>query len=155
MAAGIARHVPGEADHVLGPFGPGADQAHLAAQHVDELRQLVERGAPEPSSNRRAAIVVLHPAGCGARRGREPLRLRAPFPHRAELEHREFLAVPPDSALAIKEGTRRAHLHQEGDGDQHRAQQDQQQHRADTVEHVLHREAGAARIHAAKLLERK
>ena len=32
--------------------GPRPDEAHLAAQHVDQLRQLVEQGARMPAPTR-------------------------------------------------------------------------------------------------------
>src|SRR5437773_142766 len=38
--------------------GPRADQAHLPTQHVEELRQLVERIAPQPAPEPRHPRVV-------------------------------------------------------------------------------------------------
>ena len=65
---------------------PRADQRHLAAQHVDEVRQLVERGAAQERADARDARV----AGVD----REPRAdvLRA-VDHRAQLEHVERAAV--------------------------------------------------------------
>src|SRR6266498_796181 len=45
--------------HLLGDGGAGADQAHVALQHVQELRQLVERELPEDTADRGDARVVL------------------------------------------------------------------------------------------------
>ena len=41
------------------PLGPRADERHVAAQHVPELRQLVDVGAPQQAADRRAARVVV------------------------------------------------------------------------------------------------
>src|SRR3954453_13852387 len=45
--------------HELGPLGTRADDAHLAAQDVEELRQLVDRGASHQLADRGAAIRAL------------------------------------------------------------------------------------------------
>src|SRR5947209_19988221 len=47
-------------------LGPRADEAHVAAEHVEELRNLVEARAAQPPADRRRAIVALrrpHRAG--------------------------------------------------------------------------------------------
>ena len=59
----VAQHVLRDAvlellDEV-GPLGTRADDRHVAAQHVPELRQLVEVAAAQPAADRRAARVVL------------------------------------------------------------------------------------------------
>src|SRR5262249_21943244 len=76
----VAEHVAGHAateflDEARA-LGPRADQAHLTAQHVDELRQFVEAGPPQKYAQGGAArIVDARPHGAG-------LRLRV-HPHRA------------------------------------------------------------------------
>ena len=49
----------------LRALGAGPDQAHLAAQDVQQLRQLVDRGATQEAPDRRAAVATLD----SARRG--------------------------------------------------------------------------------------
>ena len=39
---------------------PRADEAHLAAEDVPELRQLIERGFPQESADRRDARILVH-----------------------------------------------------------------------------------------------
>src|SRR5580704_18896085 len=87
------------------------DQAHLAANHVDELRQLIDTEAAQPAPDGRDALVPIEleyrlavlswtrRAGAGA----NPLADELPMhqvigfgPHGAELEHLERTAVEPD-----------------------------------------------------------
>src|SRR5262249_18939203 len=78
-----------------------ADQAHVTAQDVDELRQLVETGAAEKCSQARAPRIVLpRPYG--------PRLLLGIYAHAAKLEHLEGAAVKPAALLAIEDrlGTR-------------------------------------------------
>ena len=49
-ALDVVDDVVAVAGELLDHHRPRADQAHLAAQHVDQLRQLVERGAPQPGA---------------------------------------------------------------------------------------------------------
>src|SRR3990172_7897229 len=49
----VARHGPPEPLHEHRPLGPRPDDAHLAAEDVDELRQLVEAEAPGKGADRR------------------------------------------------------------------------------------------------------
>ena len=59
MRSSKQRDREGEVLQQLGPLGARADQAHLAAQHVPELRQLVEpRLAQEPADPRDARVVL-------------------------------------------------------------------------------------------------
>ena len=66
---------------------PRPDQAHVAAQDVPQLRQLVEAGRPQQSG----------PADASGRRPAPPGRLG---PHRAQLDDRELAAVPAGAPLA-------------------------------------------------------
>src|SRR5262245_40469022 len=45
--------------HLVAESRAGADQAHLAAEHIPELRQLVERRPPEQAADPRDAAVPL------------------------------------------------------------------------------------------------
>src|SRR5262249_755498 len=62
-----------------------ADEAHIADQNVDKLRQFVEAGLPQELAERSATVVVL--------RGHARAGLVGIDVHAAELEHVERLAV--------------------------------------------------------------
>ena len=47
VAFGLAVHVLAESSDVLGPFRPRPHKAHLTAEDVDQLRQLVNVGASQ------------------------------------------------------------------------------------------------------------
>src|ERR1019366_6643274 len=95
--------------------GTRADQAHLAANHVDQLRQLVEAEAAQNPPNRRDAIVTgqlehLRVAP-GPVTGGGPIldpaldilamrRIGGGNAHRAQLEHLERIAAHTDALLA-------------------------------------------------------
>ena len=55
-----------------GRSGPRADDRHVAAQHVPELRQLVEVEAAQPAADRRRARVVVARPDRAGRRPRRP-----------------------------------------------------------------------------------
>ena len=79
----------------LHPHGRArADQAHLAAQHVDEVRQLVEREAPQQRADARDARIALVDRQPGA-------HLLGAAHHRAQLEQVEVAAALADPALAV------------------------------------------------------
>ena len=98
----------------LGPLGPRADEAHVAPQHVEELRQLVERACgagtrrcacagrcprcrPGPMSVGSVRTLFGVASGCGGCQR-----------HRAELEHLEAAAVATDPQLPEQDRARRA-----------------------------------------------
>src|SRR6187549_1802481 len=61
---------------------PRPDNAHLAPQHVEELRKLVQIRAAQPAAERRNMTIVLY----------SPVRVRIQrrfLPHRAELDYPE------------------------------------------------------------------
>src|SRR3989442_1573905 len=64
-----------------GHLRPRADDAHVAGEHVQELRQLVEAEAPEPPADPRDPRVAGRAGGLGVAREVDV--------HRAELEHPE------------------------------------------------------------------
>ena len=71
-----------------------ADQRHLAAQHVHQVRQLIERGASQQRAHARDARVVRVDREAG------PDVLRA-VDHRAQLQHVELATVQAAAALAV------------------------------------------------------
>src|ERR1019366_7847004 len=89
VAVLVSRHVASELGDELGPLGTGPDAAHDTAQHVDQLRELVEREIAQHTSGGRAPILALNPAGSQTF-GRLELILRGNREsHGAELEHVE------------------------------------------------------------------
>ena len=90
-----------------GALGAGADQAHVAAEDVEELRQLVDAlGADEGTDAGDAGVSFGGPAGTGG---------LGIDPHAAELQQREDLAVQADALLAIHHRAARLELDQAGD----------------------------------------
>ena len=71
-----------------------ADDRHLAAQHVDEVRQLVERRAAQQAPDARDPRVALVDGQAGA-------HVLGAGDHRAQLEEVERAAVLADAALAV------------------------------------------------------
>src|SRR5437867_6151049 len=96
-------------------LGARADDAHLALQDVDELRDLVDARAPEESSHRRYAVVpLLRPLSAAF-----PLRVGDHRPKLLELVRTARQAEP---LLAVEDGPFRAQLHQQGDAEHQRCQ---------------------------------
>ena len=131
---------------------PRADQAHAAAQHVEELRQLVERGAPQEAPDGRDARVVPR---------RLAYRVVLQHGHRAELEDRELAAVESVAALPEQHRSRRRAPDEDDDCGGH-GQGQQQRHRCEddiarALQHACHaaerRFADGDEGHAADLAE--
>ncbi len=79
MAVAVAGDVAPEQLHELGALGARADQAHLTAQHVEQLGQLVEGAAAQDAAYERAPILaVLDAARRGVERAACPPRRDAP-----------------------------------------------------------------------------
>jgi hypothetical protein len=94
-------------------FGPRADETHLAAQHVDELRQLVQVKPPQISAGGRdTGIIGQSPLRTGIRLGI--------FPHGTELKHFERLPAHPDAPLAVKNGSCRLEPNRSSNGQHER-----------------------------------
>ena len=85
-------------------MGPRADQRHAALGHVDQLRQLVQTGVPQPPAERRhAGVARYHLADV------ERVRpVAAILPEGAELQHLDRPAVLPEPGLAVERRPRRA-----------------------------------------------
>ncbi len=147
MAVAVAVDVLLEGADEVGALGARPDDRHVAAQDVEELRQLVERQAAHDLADARAAVVALDAAG-GDALLRDELLLggRRRDLHRAELEHVELAPVEPDAALAEEDRAGRAEAH--GEREQaHRDRQHQQRDAGeDAVDRVLDAELPAARV---------
>ena len=89
-AAQLPRVVP---LHLVGQRGPGADQAHFAAQHIDELRQFVGgEPAQDPAGPGDPGLIRQYLAGWRGHR------------HRAQFEQDERLAAAAGTHLAEQDG---------------------------------------------------
>ena len=130
--------------------GRGPDEAHLSAPHVDELRQLVQRGpAQEAPDAGHARIVLELEEAVGLVEVPQRVLLRVGVgDHRAELEHLEPQAVPADAGLAEEHRAAAVEAHREGDGHEERADGEQQQGRAREVERALERPRRAGQAEA-------
>src|SRR5262245_52368784 len=94
MALIVIRNVLAQLPDEDGPFRPRSDEAHLATQDVDELREFVKPVFSEKRADARHARVAA------------PRPLRSAFgfgvvAHRAEFEHAEFFAVQPYAGLPV------------------------------------------------------
>src|SRR5262249_30855878 len=94
MAHAVERDLMGELLDEARPLRPRANEAHLALQHVDELRQLVNpRAAEKPPDAGHARVVDRGPFRLAVR-----LRLAD---HAAELQQPELLTPRADALLAV------------------------------------------------------
>ena len=121
--------------HEEGQLRPGADEAHVALEDVEELGQLIHRALADQGAEPGLAVVhVFAPAGVFA----------AVHPHGAEFVHVKVLFVLAHTLLPENDGTGGGQLHADG-GDQHqrRGQNDEYQ-RADDIRRPL--EEGVAQI---------
>ena len=95
--------------HKMGDLRPGADQAHVPFQHVEELGQLVDAAlADQAAEPGLAGVGVLGPAGV----------LAGVYPHAAELVHGEGLFVQAHPLLPEQDRPRAGKPHPDG-RDQH------------------------------------
>src|SRR6185312_5309730 len=120
-----------------------ADDAHLAAQDVEELRELVEREPPQELAHARHARVVLRLEE-GALRVVEALHvgdaLLGVGDHGAELEGVEDLALVAVALLREQDRPRRVELDQHADHEPERRGDGEQDRREHRVERALGQE---------------
>src|SRR3954466_7626675 len=81
------------------PFGPWTDQAHIAANHIPELRQFIETQFAKPPANPGDARIALP----GINVGRFIITLGCA--HRPKFESREQFPLPADPWLPKNSGT--------------------------------------------------
>src|SRR5258705_1074149 len=147
VAEHVAWHAAPELLDEARALRPRPHEAHLAVQHVEELRQLVEARPPQGNAERGTPRIIL------ARPHRSRLRLGV-HPHRPELQHPEAPAVDPHALLAIEDGPRRGELERDRDP-QHHWRRDRQRERAeDQVEHALDDAVPAVELGLAQVDER-
>ena len=101
-----------------GPNRPRADEVHVAADDVQELRDLVELVAAEEAADRRVERIA----------GRHETRadpLLGVGEERAELEDREGRQRPPDARAAVEDLSPARRLDRDGDDDRERQERDE------------------------------
>ena len=97
---------------------PRPDEAHLAPQRVDELRQLVDREPPQNSPDPRHPRVVADLEQRARRLVRvleRALLRRCARDHRAELQHPELALADADPAVDVEHGPSRVELDRKRD----------------------------------------
>ena len=128
-------------------LGPRADDGHVAAQHVPELRQLVDvEAAQQPADPRRARVVVTRPDRAGVVLGADV--------HRAELVDVERLAVEPHPLLLVEHGPRGRLLDEERDEREERREGRERARRNADVDGALQDAVEAAQRHVVEADDR-
>ena len=116
--------------HMVGNLRPGAYQAHLAHQDIEELGQLVHAGfADEAAENGFPGVGIGGPGGVAV----------GVYPHAAEFQHGEDLFVPADALLHEEHGAGAAELDTDGDGHHQGAGDEDAQKGERNVPQSLHR----------------
>ena len=116
---------------------PGADHAHLAAQHVEELRQFIERGASEKGTQRRDPVIA--PSGLTHDR---PVLLHA---HRAKFPDLDRGAIQAVAALSKQHRPGHRESNRRGNRQHQRRCGDQRRHGHGHIEDALVDRACAAK----------
>ena len=110
------------------PLRPRADQAHVAFEHIDKLRQFVQARCPNERSEPGAArIVFLRPDRAGLLLGIDA--------HAAEFQHLKHAAVQAAPFLTVEHRAGAGELDKSGDQQQERRNDDQTEER----QHDVHR----------------
>src|SRR6266567_2153328 len=121
----VARDLLAEARDELGPFGARPDKRHLAPEHVEKLRKLVEAQPAQQSAEPCGSRIVLA-------RPHRAARVLGADGHRAELEHREATPVPRHPLLTIEHRARRGELDRDRDHEK-KGSREQQREPAERV----------------------
>jgi hypothetical protein len=139
----VVGDVPAVADDFRLDDWPRADQAHLAAQYIKKLRQLIEAGLAQQAADSGDARVVAQLLGLrpfSKRVGIAPQHIAQHLigigDHGAELEAAEAVAVGANTAMA-EQGGPAIDAHQRSEHQEQRREQQQQDPRGDLVEHHL------------------
>jgi hypothetical protein len=152
--AALARHlpqagdagtneVPGMVDEVVGlcdahQLGAGANEAHVAFDDIEQLRQLVEAPLANETADRRVARIVEAFVGLPAIAAIEVRVVRPTVVHhRPELDHAERLAVATDALLAKEDVGTEHQAHREGDTGDDRKEDHETEERTDEVDATL------------------
>ncbi len=131
-----------------GPLGPRADEAHVAAEDVEELGQFVDVRPPKPAADPGAAVV----AGRGPDGPGLPLGVDA---HAPELEHAEQPAPLPDALLHVEDRPAGRDQDRDRDGQEQRREHDQPGQRREEVDRTLGRAIPPPGVRRADARERR
>ena len=114
-------------------MGPRTDQRHAALGHVDQLRQLIQTGVPQPPAERRhAGVARYHLADV------ERIRpVAAILPESAELQHLDRPAVLPEPGLAVERRPRRTQADETRQHQEQRPDDEECRYRQRAVERSL------------------
>ena len=137
---------------------PRPDERHLAAQHVDHVRDLVDREAAQDAPDHGDARIVADLEERPRRLVRvleRRLLAGCPLHHRAELEHPEALLAEPDAHVGVENRAARGELDEQRDQKPQREPDEQDRERDDDVEDPLHGPLGTGEDRRAKLEERQ
>jgi hypothetical protein len=96
VAFGIVGNGFGQLGDEERPLGAGSNKAHIAAQHVQDLREFINAKFSDNRSHSRNARVTL------CRPPRPPIRLGIDT-HAAEFQDGKDAAVQPDPRLAVED----------------------------------------------------
>ena len=119
VAQHVLRDLVLELRDEMRPLRARPDDRHVAAQHVPELRQLVDVRAAQELAERR------HAADRRSLRPHRPGLALGVVVHRAELDDRERLAVEAHPLLAVEDGAARRELDERRDEPERNRQHDQ------------------------------
>ena len=117
---------------LVGECGTWADQAHVAAHDVPQLRQLVDRQAAEDAAGASDARVALVDSETGT------ARLGADL-HRAQLQELELVAVQADAPLSVEDRAAVGELDRDGGDGERRTRERETDSRCGDVERAVHR----------------
>ena len=130
-----------------GPLRTRADDRHVAAQDVPELRQLVEVEAAQPAADRRAPrVVVAGPDRAGGVLGA--------FVHRAELVDLEGAAVESHALLRVEHRAPRSPADERRDDEQREPEDEQRRAGDQDVDRPLEQAVEAAQRHVVQADDR-
>lgn len=146
--AGNARHAlkaevvqVGVLGDLVRELGPGADEAHVAPEHVDELGQLVYAGAAEKGANAGNARIVrqlekgaVRPFVQVKEFALERFRV---LDHGTELEKADFPAVYADAVAHVEHGAAVLQLDAQGDYREHGQEAHEGDRRHGDIEEAL------------------
>src|SRR5947207_6089289 len=120
----------------LRTFRPRTDEAHLASENIEELRQLVERpGANETADARAARIVFLRPHRAG--------RVLSADAHRTKLEDLERFSIEAHPHLSIENRSAIFDPDEQRDQQHQRREDDRRGDADDEIERALDETAPA------------
>ena len=138
--------------------GTRADEAHLALQHVDDLRNLVEREAAEepPDARDPRVLADLEERALGFVLVLElGLELGGARDHRAELQHRKLALPDADAAIDEEDRPARVELDRKRDERPHREPDHDDERAHEEVEAALDRPVPAGEHGRTQLEERR